>query len=249
MSLRLLSYNIRYGGTGRDAALAAVIREADPDVVVLQEATDARLVAALAEATGLPHHATRPAHSLGYLSRRPVRHHAWHQPPGARHAFLELVLHDTGWRVFGLHLRAWFSKWTERRRAREIRLLLDGIAEHQHGPHVIVGDFNALAPGERLEVARMPRWIRVMIWVSGRDIARDTIRTLHDADYADGFRLHHPEIAGSTFPTWDPHLRLDYAFVPTRHAGHLSRCDVVRTPDAAATASDHFPLVVELEEA
>jgi exodeoxyribonuclease-3 len=248
VTLRLLSYNVKYGGVGRDAALAAVIRAAEPDVVVLQEATDARVVAALAEATGLPHHGARPAHSLGYLSRLPVAHHAWHRPARARHAFLELVLGGTGWRVFGLHLRAWFSKWTERRRAEEIRLLLDGIREHQHGPHVIVGDFNALAPGERLQVARMPRWIRVMIWISGRDIARDTIRTLHDAGYADGFRLHHPEVAGSTFPTWDPHLRLDYAFVPARDAGRVARCAVVTTPAEALTASDHFPLVVELAE-
>jgi exodeoxyribonuclease-3 len=248
VTLRLLSYNIRFGGTGRDAALASVIRHVSPDVVVLQEATDARVVAGLAEATGLPHHGARPAHSLGFLSRLPVAHHAWHQPPGARHAFLDLALDGVDVRVVGLHLSAWFSKWSERRRTREIRLLLDGIREHEHGPHVIVGDFNALAPGERLEVARMPRWIRVMIWISGRDIARDTIETMHGAGYADGFRLHHPEVAGSTFPTWDPHLRLDYAFVPARDAGRVTRCTVVTEPDAAQSASDHFPLLVELAE-
>ena len=246
MTLRLLSYNVRYGGTGRDGPLAEVIRAVDPDVVVLQEATDAGVVQALADATGLAHHGTRPAHSLGFLSRLPVRHHAWHQPARSHHAFLELALDGTEWRVFGLHLRAWFSKWTERRRAEEIRLLLDGIRDHQHGPHVVVGDFNALAPGERLEVARMPRWIRVMIWVSGRDIARDTIRTMLDEGYADAYRLHHAEIAGPTFPTWDPHLRLDYAFVPSRDAGRVGRCAVVTTPDVARTASDHFPLLVEL---
>ena len=246
MSLRLLSYNIRYGGTGREEALAAVIRHVDPDVVVLQEATDTRVVAALAERTGLPYHGARPAHSLGFLSRLPVAHHAWHQPPRARHAFLELALDGVDVRVVGLHLRAWFSKWSERRRTQEIRALLDGIRAHEHGPHVIVGDFNALAPGERLEVARMPRWIRVMIWISGRDIARDTIHTMLGAGYADGYRLHHPEIAGSTFPTWDPHLRLDYAFVPARDAARVARCAVVDEPDAARAASDHFPLVVEL---
>ncbi len=44
MSFKLLSYNVRYGGGGREPHLAAVIREADPDLVVLQEATDPRVV-------------------------------------------------------------------------------------------------------------------------------------------------------------------------------------------------------------
>ena len=34
MSLRVLSYNIRYGGTGREAQIASVIRTCEPDVVV-----------------------------------------------------------------------------------------------------------------------------------------------------------------------------------------------------------------------
>ena len=39
MTLRVLSYNIRYGGTGREAELLTVIRSAAPDLVVFQEAT------------------------------------------------------------------------------------------------------------------------------------------------------------------------------------------------------------------
>ena len=34
MRLRLLSYNIRYGGSGREAALAAVVNAMRPDLVV-----------------------------------------------------------------------------------------------------------------------------------------------------------------------------------------------------------------------
>ena len=44
MSLRLLSYNIRYGGRGRVNSLADVIRAASPEVVLLQEATDPRVI-------------------------------------------------------------------------------------------------------------------------------------------------------------------------------------------------------------
>ena len=246
MTWRLLSYNIRYGGTGRESALAAVIGAANPDVVVLQEATDPRVVARLAESGKFTAWGSRPGYSTGFLSRVPVTHHAWHHPSASRHAFLEVALEGTDWRVFGLHLSAWFSKWSERRRAREIRALLDGIRQHQEGFHVIAGDFNALAPGELLEAARMPRWIRAMVWLSGRDIARDTIQVMLDEGYVDAWRTLHPADPGYTFPTWDPHVRLDYVFTPKRYAARLLTCGVVREPEIVRGASDHHPLAVEV---
>jgi endonuclease/exonuclease/phosphatase family metal-dependent hydrolase len=246
--IRVLSYNIKYGGTGRETALAAVIRAAAPDVVMLQEATDPGVVQRLAEATGFPAWGARPAHSTGFLSRLPVASHAWHHPPGSRHAFLEVELSAPAMRLFGLHLSAWFSKWSERRRAREIRALLEGIRAHQEGFHLLAGDFNALAPGARLEVHQFPRWIRAMIWMSGRDIGRDTIQTMLDGHYVDAWRLLRAHEDGYSFPTWDPHVRLDYFFTPARYASRITRCEVLTAPAEAREASDHFPLLVELDE-
>jgi exodeoxyribonuclease-3 len=246
--LRILSYNIRYGGGGREAQIAAVIRAAAPDVVVLQEATDPKVVGALAAATEMPHHGSRPGHSTGFLSRLPLASHAWYHPRGARHAFLELVLPDDVGRVFGLHLNAWFSKWSERRRVHEIRALLHAIREHQHGFHVIAGDFNALAPGATLHTAKLPRWIQAMVWISGRDIARDTIGVMLEARYIDAFRVLHAGAEGYTFPTWDPHTRFDYLFTPERYAARIAACDVFTSPAEARAASDHYPLLVELKE-
>jgi exodeoxyribonuclease-3 len=242
VSLRFLSYNIRYGGIGREAQLASVIDTCTPDVVVLQEATDPGVVARVAEKAGFPHWGSRPGYSTGFLSRLPVAHHAWHSARGAKHAFLEVVLDDPHPRIFGLHLSAWFSKWSERRREREIRMLLDGIREYQHGFHLIAGDFNALAPGERLQLAQMPRWIRAMVWVSGRDIARDTIQVMLTAKYMDLWRKLHPTEEGYTFPTWSPHVRLDYIFTPEKYASRVSECTVVKDGPDAAAASDHYPL-------
>jgi exodeoxyribonuclease-3 len=244
--LRILSYNIRYGGGGRETAIAAVIRHAAPDVVVLQEATDPGVVATLATHTGLLHSASRPGYSTGFLSRAPLASHAWYHPRGARHAFLELVLPGDVGRVYGLHLNAWFSKWSERRRVHEIRALLHSIREHQHGFHVIAGDFNALAPGAILHTAKLPRWIQAMVWVSGRDIERDTIRVMLEAHYVDAYRRLHGEDEGYTFPTWDPHTRFDYLFTPERYADRLLRCEVLSDAPEVRAASDHFPLLVEL---
>ena len=244
--MKLLSYNIRFGGRGRETRLAEVIGAVAPDLVVFQEATDTRVIEQVARATGYPFWAARRAYSIGFMSRIVVAHHEWHHPVGARHSFLEIAFNG-GARVFGLHLSARFSKWSERRRAREISALLAGIAEHQSGFHVLVGDFNTLAPGELLDVRRMPHWIRALVWLSGRDIQRETIQIMLDAGYRDGFRHLYPHEKGYTFPTWDPHLRLDYVFLPARDADRLKSVEVITQPTTVARASDHYPLLAQFD--
>jgi len=46
-----------------------------------------------------------------------------------------------------------------------VPLLRRAIAAHQHGFHVLAGDFNTLAPGEQLEVGRLPRRLRPFVWL------------------------------------------------------------------------------------
>lgn len=247
MTLRLLSYNIRFGGVGRESALAAAIADRQPHIVILQEATRPDVVERLARATGMRAWASTPAHSLGFMSNVEIVSHRWERPPACRRAFLELLL-PSGLRVFGVHLSAIHSNWTERRRARELRALLASIQAHQAGPHVLAGDFNTLAPGEQLDMRRLPRRLQALAWISGRTIRWQTIQMMLDARYVDGFRLLHPTAAGYTFPTWDPHVRLDYVFVPAEAAGRLTTCEVVDGPHGAS-GSDHFPLLAELKEA
>lgn len=223
-----------------------MIREAAPDVVLLQEATQPGVVARIASALAMPHYAARPGNSLAFISRHPVVHHAWHRPRGSRHAFLEVVPDGDPCRVFGVHLSAVHSAWTEQRRVIELRALLASIARHQHGLHVLVGDFNTLAPGERLEVRVLPRRLRALVWLSGGRIRWRTIQRILDAGYADAFRTLHPTDPGATFPTWHPHVRLDYAFLPSAFAARLKSCEVVRV-SGVREASDHFPLLTDLD--
>lgn len=247
VALRLLSYNIRYGGRGRERDISTVIAAAAPDVVMLQEGTDPAVVERLAREGEFAFWGSRPGGSTAFLSRLEVEHYAWHRPRAARHPFLELALAEHG-RFFGLHLNAWFSKWSERLRHAEIRALLEGIKEHQEGFHLIAGDFNALAPGALLHVGKLPRWIQAMVWMSGRDIARDTIQEMLDAGYADAWPRLHAGADGYTFPTWDPHVRLDYVFLPERFAGRIASCEVLRDPPGVKGASDHFPLLAEISD-
>ena len=247
MSFKLLSYNVRYGGGGREPQLAAVIKDADPDIVVLQEATDPRVVERLSEETGLKFRAAHRGNSIAYLSRVPVKRHEWHRPRGSRRHFMEVELEGSNLVVFGIHLSAVHAFWTERRRMRELRSLLAWVETRQHGVHVMVGDFNTLAPGELLDAQKLPPRLRALVWLSGGRVRYQTIQILLAAGYTDAFRSLHPADPGYTFPTWDPHVRLDFVFLPRQHEGHVTDCRVLTDNPKVKEASDHFPLFASIE--
>jgi exodeoxyribonuclease-3 len=246
MTLRLLSYNIRYGGRGRETPISAVIEKLDPDVVILQEATNPGVVARVAGENRMKYWGSTPGHSVGYMSRIEVRHHEWHKHRWGRRAMLEVELAGSATRLFGVHLSPVHSNWMEQRRVHELQGMLRAIAQYQEGFHVLVGDFNTLAPGERLDLHWLPPHLRFIAVLGGGAIRWQTVQIMLDADYADGFRLLHPDDKGHTFPTWSPHVRIDYVFVPRGAAARLTRCEVVNGP-TAVKASDHFPVLAELD--
>jgi exodeoxyribonuclease-3 len=170
----------------------------------------------------------------------------WIRPRISRHAFIEVVPQGRGLRVYGVHLSAVHAAWTEYRRVFELRALLRSVARHQHGFHVLGGDFNTVAPNETLEIGRLPRRLRPLIWLSGGRVRWRTIQTILDAGYVDGYRARHPHESGATLPAGSPHIRLDYVFTPKQYVDRLIACDVVQHPDAAQ-ASDHLPIVAEFQ--
>jgi endonuclease/exonuclease/phosphatase family metal-dependent hydrolase len=103
-----------------------------------------------------------------------------------------------------------------------------------------------VAPGELLDLGKLPYRLRALVWLSGGHIRWRTIQTILDAGYADAFRHLHPDLVGSTFPTRDPHVRLDYLFVPGGDVASVRSVDIVTTAPAPE-ASDHFPLLSEVD--
>lgn len=256
--MRLLTYNIREGGVGRIAEIAQVIMASNADVVALQEATDPAVVERVAQLAGYRWWGSERGTSTGFLSRIIALEHRWHRIPRSLHPVLEVTFGEGAPRLFVVHLRAWFSNITERHRVRELGKLLDSIRdrlarEGDAAPtlayHAIAGDFNALAPNEHFDSSPMPRWIRGMIWITGREMSRATIQLARTSGYVDAWREAHPDPRaepGYTFPVWNPHTRLDYVFLPTAYAARIKSCAVLRAPGVVARASDHFPLLVEL---
>jgi endonuclease/exonuclease/phosphatase family metal-dependent hydrolase len=246
VSLRILSYNILRGGEGREKQIAAVVTACAPDLVIFQEAYSADVVRQLASTCAMPHWAASAGHSVGFMSRLPVAGHVWRRVRWAKRAYLEIVLSESGFRIFGVHLSAVHSNLTEQRRAYEVRALLKSVERHQSGLHLVTGDFNTLAPDERLDMRRLPPHIRAFAFITGKTIRWVTVRMMLEAGYADGYRVLHPSGEGATFPTSDPHVRLDYAFVQEAFKDQLAGCNVMRDIPGARDASDHFPLLTEL---
>lgn len=244
-SMRVLTWNIRYGGKGRETDLADTIRASNADVVLLQEATRPEVVEGLAAATGMAQWGTSKQQSLGFLARQPVEHVEWRQPRVSRHAFLELVPAGGAVHLFGVHLSAVHAAWTEWRRVREVRALIAAVKSRASGFHVLAGDFNTLAPGELLDIGRLPLRLRPFVWMSGGQIRWKTVQQVLDAGYVDVFRTQRSADAGFTFPSWQPHLRLDYVFTPASSSTRVAAVDVLHT-DSAVRGSDHLPILVEL---
>jgi exodeoxyribonuclease-3 len=119
------------------------------------------------------------------------------------------------------------------------------VARHQHGLHVLAGDFNTIAPDETLNVSALPTRLRALVWISGGRIRWRTIHILLSSGYVDAFRTLHRDRPGQTFPAWNPHVRLDYVFVPAAFADRVRACDVL-TGDDTRGASDHLPVLADI---
>lgn len=241
--LRVMSYNIRFGGAGREQRLADVINRANVDLVVLQEATDPQIVQRLSVLTKMPHYASQKGQSVAFLSRSLVREHAWHYHPNLERAILAIDL--DGVHIFGVHLRATHSNYTERGRMREVRAALDFVRKFEDEFHFLIGDFNTLAPGELLNMEKLPNRYKVLAFLLGGRIVFRAIKIMLDAGYVDCYRRFRSD-AGFTFPARDPHVRLDYAFTPTKYADRIESCDVMTDIPEPSKATDHLPLIIEV---
>ncbi len=188
----------------------------------------------------------------GLLSRYPIRCAQTILLPQTeghdRRAVLraELAVGRETWAVYVTHL----DNLSESVRDREVAALLDIVTRFRDSLHLLMGDFNTLAPAdyagcpgelERLEAEvcsrEDPKGVRELFPL--RTVAR-----VLAAGYADAWAAAAEGGDGATWPAPSPRVRIDYLFVPPTLQGRLVAC---RVPDSelACTASDHRPVLAE----
>ncbi|MGN6562358.1 MAG: endonuclease/exonuclease/phosphatase family protein [Thermomicrobiales bacterium] len=240
--MKVLSYNILNGGEERLPAIAAIVKREQPDAVALIEANSRANAAWLADELGMTMlfgEANCPYH-IAWLSRLPIqRSENYRRPILAKTLFaIEVVWEGRPLRLFATHLA---SSHEAHPPVVEMPVILDVLRAFTDQPQLLVGDFNALRPGD--PTGTPPSG--VVKWGDAATAApRAAIQLLLDAGYTDCYRMLHPQQPGYTYPTDLPWMRLDYAFASPRLAARLHACEII-TGEQAVHASDHFPIAVE----
>jgi exonuclease III len=246
---RIATYNVLWGGVGREQKVRDVLRALDADVVVLTEITTDASLESLAPAIG-PHTAVSgPAgwkERTAIVSRWPLSTTRQFGPPWNRKKWIEATVHPpdaTAIRVYGMAL-APHQFWThEVWRAAEARYLLDDVRSRGNGAVVLAGDFNTIAAGDAVQIDREPAYIRIERWAQFGVIPRWSLAPITRAGFTDCYRACNPGANGFTIASHNPTARIDYIFASRALASGLRACEVVPAGDA----SDHLPVVAEFE--
>jgi len=170
---RTLSYNILAGGKRRVDQLTNIIRSAQPDIVGLVEAYNPQTVEEIAQRLGMQYrmgdsYAQTNTGQTALLSRLPIiETHSHYFSDRHTRSILEACIEEEDGRkltVFIAHLTAAFyqSRGGDAQRRREVQEILRITASKRGTPHLLMGDFNAIAPGDRLKASALLRYLIIM---------------------------------------------------------------------------------------
>ena len=253
--MRLVSYNILDGGTGRADPLAEVLLAQRPDVVVLVETQDSAVVERIANRLNMDLFRSDAEQSAAVLSRWPISETVDHAALRSEvsKALLEAVVEapdGTRWPIGAVHLHAGAFEEDERVREREIAAVLDVFERYRRDnrPHLLAGDFNSDAPYQRIDPAQCKPKTQRAWEANGKDLPRRVVQRLLDAGYTDTLR-ESDEQKGATdvsFTTLHPGQRVDYVFGFGIEPGRI-RSAWIEKDRLAKYASDHYPVGVELD--
>ncbi len=279
-TLRVLVYNLYFGGRDRIDAIHAVLTDVDADVVALTEADDRGVVEALAERLSLHHIWARGSgeRHIATLSRFPIVEWNIYKTPPLTQAVLETKIElphpptafaspdgdppspeaaklasgetkagrgGEAITIYNVHFLPYLLLPFEIRRWQAVGKLLRLIRTRQPGPHLILGDLNAIGPGDRVLQRNNPLRMRHMMALQLNLVFRLAIPRLLRAGYVDCFRRLHPDEDGFTWMPGNPTTRYDYILADAALAPALRVCRVIDDIEATHTASDHFPVLAE----
>jgi len=171
MSLRVMTYNILDGGEKREPHILEVIQSVKPDVVILQEVFTENFLKFLSYSLGMSYYigAGNKKRKVVLLSKLPIRTFKSHHPvfPIWRNfidAEIEYEPNKTT-RIIGVHPMANLGIVFEIWRLWEARYVINHIRNFQTEPCIIAGDFNAIAPKEKVKTQKMPNWLKWIIYL------------------------------------------------------------------------------------
>jgi exodeoxyribonuclease-3 len=245
---RFLAYNLWFGGWDKQEAVSQVLAHCDADFVGLTEADNPDVVAKLAKDLNMEHiwaEGSGDRH-IAALSRLPIKSWQIYNKPPLTQAVLEVTLDlNPPLTIYVVHFLPYLLLPFEVRRWQAVGKLLQVIREGKVGRHILIGDFNAIAPGDRvLQKSNPEKMRRVMRWQLNI-IFRLAIPRLLKAGYIDCFHHLHPNDDGFTWWTINPTTRYDYILASPDLLPALQSCRVVDDHPAIPDASDHFPLSAE----
>lgn len=245
--MKILAYNLEFGGRKQLEAIYEVLAHIDADVIGLTEADDQEVIQILAERLGLHHIWGRGSgqRHIALLSRFPILEwHVYNKPPLTQAALeARLQLPDGQLTVYNVHFLPFLLLPFEIRRWQAVGKLLQIIGEKPPSPHLIIGDINAIGPGDPVLQHKNPARMRRLMLLQLRLIFRLAIPRLLRAGYTDCFRHLHPHDDGFTWWTINPTTRYDYILADPQMLPRLQSCRVVDEITAVRQASDHFPLL------
>ena len=251
--MRVVTYNILDGGVGRADPIGEVLEAQRADVVVLVEADDDFVIDRTARRLGMDVIvAPGRSHRVAILSNLPIvetiNHFLIHS--GSPRCMLEARLLTTDGSlltVFALHLhaRATIADETIRLAELEVVLRLTKSLRDAGTPHLIVGDFNADSPDQRIDVSRCKPSTQDAFVGNGNRIPRDVVSFMFQHGYVDTLAAVHGDRVGdmTSFTTHEPGQRVDYVFA---HCINNIVDAWVETDRLATFASDHYPVGAEL---
>jgi endonuclease/exonuclease/phosphatase family metal-dependent hydrolase len=228
--LTVVTYNVRGFRDGIDR-VAEVVERLTPDVLLLQETGSRRAFRRFAadlgfEAAGDPWSPLRRRVKDAVLVRSPWRivEHRQHRFAASARFYprgaLIAQVGRAGRRVWAVSIHLGLAPTERNAHVHELTDLVAGLAG---GPVVIGGDLNA-TPNERAV-----RWLADRYWDAWATVA------VANGEQAAG-------MSGATFPAIEPTARIDFLF-----ASAGLRVLSCRVPVGAEGASDHLPIVAELE--
>jgi endonuclease/exonuclease/phosphatase family metal-dependent hydrolase len=152
------------------------------------------------------------------------------------------------WSFGVLHLSPRAFEEDERKREGEIAVMLEIFAPLRRArrPHVLMGDFNANAPYQRIDPDKVKKKTRNAWEANGGQIPRRVIQRLLDEGYVDTLQVAKTSEAetGGSFTTQEPGQRIDYIFTFGLDRSRIKDA-WIEHDRLAKYASDHFPVGAE----